>query len=73
MCPPVAAVEADRLGETILRVDAKSALVNMGWQAHVARAAVDEALARVGAGAEIAEVIREALRRCPRPAAAATT
>ena len=72
MRPPAGEARGDRLGAAILRVDAKSALVNMGWKAHVASAAVDEALARIGggAGAEIAEVIREALRRCPRPAVA---
>ena len=76
MRPPAGEARGRRLGVATLRVDAKSALVNMGWKAHVASAAVDEALARIGggasasAGAEIAEVIREALRRCPRPAAA---
>ena len=48
------------------RVQARDALVGLGWKPAIARASVDEAIAHVGA-APIELVIREALRRCPRP------
>jgi len=55
--------------ETLSRqpMQARDALVGLGWKAAIARAAVDEAYAHVGATSTIEVVIREALRRCPRP------
>jgi len=58
---------AVRLDAAVVRVQARDALVGLGWKAAIARAAVDEACAHVGATATIEDVIREALRRCPRP------
>ena len=72
-CPPLieaadAAPTPSRLGAAILRVQARSALVNMGWKPPIAALAVDEAIAAIGADVEIAVMIGEALRRCPRAA-----
>ena len=48
----------------------RDALVGLGWSRAVAATSVDEALGHVAHGAPIEAVIREALRRCPRPRAA---
>ncbi|MBA3453686.1 MAG: HNH endonuclease [Deltaproteobacteria bacterium] len=61
-------VGAMRLDDAVVRTQARDALVGLGWKPGIARAAVDEACAHVGARSEIAMVIREALRRCPKPA-----
>jgi hypothetical protein len=50
-----------------LRTQARDALVGLGWKIAIASSAVDEAWARLGADASIEMLIREALRRCPRP------
>ena len=68
MCPPAETDKPGRPAAASLRVEARSALVNMGWKVGVAGAAVDEAIAAVGGDVEIGVMIREALRRCPRPA-----
>ena len=57
----------------VVRAQARDALVGLGWKPAIARAAVDEALSHVGPTASLASVIREALRRCPRPVAAASS
>ncbi|MBA3451996.1 MAG: HNH endonuclease [Deltaproteobacteria bacterium] len=62
-----APVGTSRLDDAVLRTQALDALVGLGWKPGIARAAVDEARAHVGAGSAIEVVIREALRRCPRP------
>ena len=46
------------------RAQAIEALCGLGWRRAVATSAVDEALGHVARGAPIADVIREALRRC---------
>ncbi len=56
------------IDHAIVRAQAKDALVGLGWRPGIARAAVDEAIAALGVGAELEPVIREALRRCPKPA-----
>lgn len=48
------------------RAPAIQALCGLGWKRGVATTAVDEALGHVAHGAPVEEVIREALRRCPR-------
>ena len=48
------------------RADAIEALCTLGWKRGIATAAVDEALGHVAHGAGLDELIREALRRCPR-------
>lgn len=58
-------VGAARLSAAVIRVQARDALVGLGWKPAIARAAVDEACAHVDATATIETVIREALRRCP--------
>ena len=50
-----------------MHTQARDALVGLGWTSAIARAAVAEACAEVGTDAAIDVVIREALRRCPRP------
>jgi len=58
---------ATKLDDAGMRAQARDALVGLGWKPGIARAAVDEACAHVGAGMAIEVVIRDALRRCPRP------
>ena len=48
------------------RAQARDALVALGWKPAIARGAVDDAISHVGSE-PIEVVIREALRRCPRP------
>jgi hypothetical protein len=56
-----------RLDDAIVRTQARDALVALGFKATTARAAVDQARSHVGSKATLEEMIREALRRCPRP------
>ena len=56
-----------RFGDAAMRTQARDALVAMGWKPGLARAATDEAITSVGTDVPIAELIREALRRCPKP------
>jgi hypothetical protein len=65
--PASAQVAASRLHAAITRTQARDALVDLGWKSSIAKAAVEEACAPVGVGAAIVNVIREALRRCPKP------
>ena len=65
--PSPASGFATRLELAVLRAQAKDALVGLGWKPGIARAAVDEACAHVGRDATIAVLIRDALRRCPKP------
>jgi len=53
-------------GEHLGSVDC-DALVELGWKRAIARAATDEAIAHVGTDVPIEALIREALRRCPKP------
>jgi hypothetical protein len=53
-----------------MRAQAIEALIGLGWKRGVAITAVDEALGHVAHGADVAGLIREALRRCPRPSPA---
>ena len=55
------------LDATIVRTQARDVLVGLFWKAPIARSAVDEALAFVGNDVALDVLIREALRRCPRP------
>ncbi|MBA3503439.1 MAG: hypothetical protein H0T65_23965 [Deltaproteobacteria bacterium] len=55
------------LDEAIVRTQARDALVGLGWKSHIARAAVEEAISHVGSELSLEGLIREALRRCPRP------
>ena len=61
--PPV----PSRLDDAIVRTQARDALVGLGWKPHVARTAVEEAMSHVGRDPSLEGLIREALRRCPRP------
>jgi hypothetical protein len=56
-----------RFGLVALRTQARDALVGLGWKSAIASSAVDEACAHVGTDVGIDVLIREALRRCPRP------
>jgi Holliday junction resolvasome RuvABC DNA-binding subunit len=50
--------------EEDLLVDAEKALTQLGYSRPIARAAIEAARAHVGASAELATLIKEALRRC---------
>jgi hypothetical protein len=66
------AIEVQRshvgLNVSTTRVQAKDALVQLGWKARVATGAVDAAIADLG-DAPIEQVIRAALQRCWQPSA----
>jgi hypothetical protein len=49
---------------TAMRVQARDALVALGWKPVIARGAVEEASAHVGTGVALEVLIAEALRRC---------
>ena len=49
------------------RVHARDALVGLGWKRSIAGPAVDDAASALGPAAPLDALIREALRRCPRP------
>ncbi|MBA3456101.1 MAG: HNH endonuclease [Deltaproteobacteria bacterium] len=65
--PAGAHVSGTKLAGAVVRVQARDALVSLGWKPGIARMAVEEACAHGGADREIEVVIREALRRCPKP------
>jgi hypothetical protein len=54
-----------KLDATIVRAQARDALVGLGGKPSIARAAVDDAWSHVGSDAALEPLIREALRRCP--------
>jgi hypothetical protein len=59
---------AARLKTAALRAQARDALVGLGWRSGIASSAVTDAMELLGGEPSIEVVIREALRRCPRPA-----
>lgn len=63
--PPSNVSASAKLDATIVRAQARDALVGLGWKPSIARAAVDEAWSHVGSDAALEPLIREALRRCP--------
>jgi hypothetical protein len=68
---PRSHVGPTKLDATITRAQARDALVKLGWNPAIARAAVDGACTYLGEDAALETVIREALRRCPRPTTSA--
>jgi len=56
-----------KLDIALVRTQARDALVGLGWKPAIARAAVDEAWSHVGPAVAVDMLIREALRRCPKP------
>jgi hypothetical protein len=56
-----------KLDVTILRTQAKAALVGLGWKGPIAQAAVAAAAASQGPEATLESLILESLRRCPKP------
>jgi len=54
------------LDATIVRTQARDALVGLGWKPAIARTAVDEAWSHMGPVVAVEMLIREALRHCPR-------
>ncbi len=56
-----------KLDSTIVRTQAKEALVGLGWKPALAQAAVAAASAALGSEATLERLIFEGLRRCPRP------
>ena len=62
----VAEVATDGGDDTVIR-DACSALVGLGWKPAIARQAVNDAASHVGRETTIEILIRESLRRCPKP------
>jgi len=55
------------LDHAIARVEARTALVTMGWKPAIARAALDAAASHVGPDAPLEVWVRTALRHCPLP------
>ncbi len=53
----------------VRRAQTKDALIALGWKPAIASAAVATALATIGSHATLDQLIREALRQCPRPSA----
>ena len=49
------------------RAQARDALAGLGWKKSIACSAVDDASSAVGPQTPLDTLIREALRRCPRP------
>src|SRR5437870_11367163 len=64
-------VPASKPYPAILRAQANDAVVGLGRTSGIARTAVDDAMSETSA-TTIEVVLREALRRCPRPAVRAT-
>jgi len=62
-------VRHSRFGTVVIQTQARDALVGLGWRPGIARTAVEEACAHVGVDITIDVLIREALRRCPKPLA----
>jgi hypothetical protein len=58
-----------QLDVAVRRAQTKGALITLGWKPAIASAAVATALATVGSHATLDQLIREALRQCPRPSA----
>ncbi|MGE0551658.1 MAG: hypothetical protein AB7O24_27785 [Kofleriaceae bacterium] len=59
--------QPDAFARAALQVDARRALTKLGFKAHEASSAVIAGLAHVGHDATLEQLLREALRRCPRP------
>jgi hypothetical protein len=60
-------VRQERFGAAVIQTQVRDALVGLGWKPGIARTAVEDACAHVGMGVAIDVLIREALRRCPKP------
>ena len=58
--------DASSVDDEVVVRDARDALTTAGYKPHEARRAVDEARSRVGPGATLEQLLREALRRCVR-------
>ncbi len=66
--PPAAGVlGGSSFGAAALRAQAIDALTTLGWKRGIAASSVDEALGHVAHDAKLEDVIRESLRRCPKP------
>jgi hypothetical protein len=61
--PPVGV----RLDAAIFCSQARDALVSLGWRPAIARATVDAAWSHAGPQVTLETLVREALRRCPKP------
>lgn len=61
-------VGASKLDMAVIRAQAKDALVGLGWKPAIAHAAIDEACVHLTTPT-LEMLIREALRRCPKPMA----
>src|ERR1043166_7813798 len=61
--------DPSKLDVTILRTQAKAALVGLGWKGSIAQVAVAAAAASLGPEAILETLILESLRRCPKPRA----
>jgi len=60
---------ASKLHGDIVRTQAKTALIGLGWKPAIAHAAVSAAVAVQGTEMALERLIFEALRRCPAPRA----
>lgn len=70
--PPRSSGPHDKLSAAVRREEVKSALLGLGWKPSVVRAALAEAVASLEVNATFDQLIREALRRCPRPSTITT-
>jgi hypothetical protein len=67
--PGAHADAAGKLDGTIIRTQAKAALISLGWKPAIAHAAVTAVTAALGTEMALERLIVEALRRCPVPRA----
>ena len=58
---------ASKLTTATIRVQARDALVGLGFRSREASTAVDAALAEAGTSASIEVLLRAALQHCPKP------
>jgi hypothetical protein len=65
--PPGSAGSRDKLSAAVRREEVKAALLGLGWKPAIARAALVEAIAALDVEATFDQLLREALRRCPKP------
>jgi hypothetical protein len=56
-----------KLDRVTMDVDVRVALVKLGFKTHEARAAIDAARSHVGPNVSVELLLREALKRCPKP------
>lgn len=64
---PVAHVGHSKLADAAILVEARTALVGLGFKRHEAVTAIEAARQDLGPSITLEAILREALRRCPKP------